>query len=194
MTKEAVAEKYKEICESGQLNQGTFMPKNKITSKKNKKKKSSFVPWILSLMIITIATTMVVALDVGGIYSKFLAPKSITSVPNEEKTKQEQLREYETSLNSLGDVVIASLGDVEKQAQELEVMSQTLGTKVSDMAELVKIYEEMSPIVAADVMASLDTDMTVSILRNMGTDRIATILSLMNPDDAAKVTKSLYPQ
>ena len=193
MTKEAVAERYKKICESGQLNQGTFMPENKTAKNKNKKK-YTFIPFILSLMIITILVTMVVALDVGGIYTKFFAPKPVPNMQNDEKTKRERLEEYEMSLNVLEETVMSSLGDMEQQAAELEAMSQTLAPQITDIAELVKIYEEMSPIVAAEIITSLDTNMSVSILKNMESDKIASILSLMNPETAAKITKSLYLQ
>lgn len=95
----------------------------------------------------------------------------------EEKKKEEAKQSKPVSLTK---------EEIEKQTKEREAAER------KRLSKLARLYNEMKPQEAADAMASLDDDLTVSILQRMDEGNAAKTLAKMDPDKTARLTKLMY--
>ncbi|HCB94176.1 MAG TPA: magnesium transporter MgtE [Selenomonas sp.] len=95
----------------------------------------------------------------------------------EEKKKEETKQSKTVSLTK---------EEIDKQTKEREAAER------KRISKLARLYNEMKPQEAADAMASLDDDLTVSILQSMDEGNAAKTLAKMEPEKTARLTKLMY--
>ena len=95
----------------------------------------------------------------------------------EEKKKEETKQSKTVSLTK---------EEIDKQTKEREAAER------KRIRMLARLYNEMKPQEAADAMASLDDDLTVSILQSMDEGNAAKTLAKMEPEKTARLTKLMY--
>lgn len=76
--------------------------------------------------------------------------------------------------------------EIDRQTKEREAAER------KRISKLARLYNEMKPQEAADAMASLDDDLTVSILQSMDEGNAAKTLAKMEPEKTARLTKLMY--
>lgn len=60
------------------------------------------------------------------------------------------------------------------------------------LTRLVRLYSEMKPKAAADIMASLNDDITIAILQKLDAAQAAKILAEFPPERSARLTQIIY--
>lgn len=82
--------------------------------------------------------------------------------------------------------VVLTKAEIEKQ------MKARQAEEKKRVSKLARLYNEMKPQEAADVMDALDDDMTIAILQRMDESQAAKILAKFDPDKSARLTKIMY--
>ncbi|MFC2740203.1 MAG: MotE family protein [Selenomonas sp.] len=75
---------------------------------------------------------------------------------------------------------------IEKQMKEREAQEK------KRVSKLARVYNEMKPQQAAEVMKDLDDDLSVAILQKMDESQAAKTLAAMDADQSARLTKLMY--
>lgn len=76
--------------------------------------------------------------------------------------------------------------EIEKQQQEQQAAEK------KRVARLARLYGEMKPKAAADIMAALNDDVTIAILQKLDDAQAAKILAEFDPEKAARLTRVMY--
>ena len=76
--------------------------------------------------------------------------------------------------------------EIEKQMKEREAQEK------KRVSKLARVYDEMKPQQAAEVMKDLDDDLSVAILQKMDESQAAKTLAAMDADQSARLTKLMY--
>ena len=76
--------------------------------------------------------------------------------------------------------------EIEKQMKEREAQEK------KRVSKLARVYNEMKPQQAAEVMKDLDDDLSVAILQKMDESQAAKTLAAMDADQSARLTKLMY--
>lgn len=76
--------------------------------------------------------------------------------------------------------------EIEKQHQEQQAAEKKRVTR------LARLYGEMKPKAAADIMAALNDDVTIAILQKLDDAQAAKILAEFDPEKAARLTRVMY--
>ena len=76
--------------------------------------------------------------------------------------------------------------EIEKQMKEREAAEK------KRVSKLARVYNEMKPKQAAEVMKDLDDDLSVAILQKMDESQAAKTLAAMDADQSARLTKRMY--
>ena len=76
--------------------------------------------------------------------------------------------------------------EIEKQMKEREAQEK------KRVSKLARVYNEMKPQQAAEVMKDLDDDRSVAILQKMDESQAAKTLAAMDADQSARLTKLMY--
>ena len=76
--------------------------------------------------------------------------------------------------------------EIEKQMKEREAQEK------KRVSKLARVYNEMKPQQAAEVMKDLDDDLSVAILQRMDESQAAKTLAAMDADQSARLTKLMY--
>ncbi len=82
--------------------------------------------------------------------------------------------------------VVLTKAEIEKQMKAKQAEER------KRISKLARLYNEMKPQEAADVMDSLDDDMAIAILQRMDESQAAKILAKFDPDKSARLTKIMY--
>ena len=76
--------------------------------------------------------------------------------------------------------------EIEKQMKEREAQEK------KRVSKLARVYNEMKPKEASEVMKDLDDDLSVAILQKMDESQAAKVLAAMDADQSARLTKLMY--
>ena len=76
--------------------------------------------------------------------------------------------------------------EIEKQMKEREAQEK------KRVSKLARVYNEMKPQQAAEVMKDLDDDLSVAILQKMDESQAAKTLAAMEAEQSARLTKLMY--
>lgn len=82
--------------------------------------------------------------------------------------------------------VLLTQAEIEKQHQEQQAAEKKRVTR------LARLYGEMKPKAAADIMAALSDDVTIAILQKLDDAQAAKILAEFDPEKAARLTRVMY--
>ena len=82
--------------------------------------------------------------------------------------------------------IVLTKAEIEKQMKAKQAEER------KRISKLARLYNEMKPAEAADVMDALDDDMTIAILQRMDESQASKILAKFDPDKAARLTKIMY--
>lgn len=82
--------------------------------------------------------------------------------------------------------ILLTQAEIEKQHQEQQAAEKKRVTR------LARLYGEMKPKAAADIMAALNDDVTIAILQKLDDAQAAKILAEFDPEKAARLTRVMY--
>ena len=82
--------------------------------------------------------------------------------------------------------ILLTPAEIEKQHQEQQAAEK------KRVARLARLYGEMKPKAAADIMAALNDDVTIAILQKLDDAQAAKILAEFDPEKAARLTRVMY--
>ena len=60
------------------------------------------------------------------------------------------------------------------------------------VSKLARLYNEMKPEAAADIMVDLDDEIAIAVLQKMDEAQAAKILAALEPGQSARLTRSIY--
>ena len=76
--------------------------------------------------------------------------------------------------------------EIEKQQKEEEAAER------KRVSKLARLYNEMKPEAAADIMVDLDDEIAVAVLQKMDESQAAKVLAALDPGQSARLTRSIY--
>ena len=82
--------------------------------------------------------------------------------------------------------IVLTQEDIEKQQKEAEAAER------KRVSKLAKLYNEMKPEAAADIMTDLDDEIAVAVLQKMDESQAAKVLASLDPGHSARLTRSIY--
>lgn len=82
--------------------------------------------------------------------------------------------------------ILLTQAEIEKQHQEQQAAEKKRVTR------LARLYGEMKPKAAADIMDALNDDVTIAILQKLEDAQAAKILAEFDPEKAARLTRVMY--
>lgn len=82
--------------------------------------------------------------------------------------------------------ILLTQAEIEKQHQEQQAAEKKRVTR------LARLYGEMKPKAAADIMDALNDDVTIAILQKLDDAQAAKILAEFDPEKAARLTRVMY--
>jgi len=108
----------------------------------------------------------------------------LTNLKNELDSLKAELDIKEKNLTEREQALL----DSEKKVKDLE---SKLSGQVSDLKEIVKIYENMQPEKAAAILSEMDPTLVAQIIRNMKKEKSAEILAAMDTKTAVEITNKI---
>ena len=60
------------------------------------------------------------------------------------------------------------------------------------VSKLARVYNEMKPEAAADIMVDLDDEIAIAVLQKMDESQAAKVLAALDPGQSARLTRSIY--
>lgn len=82
--------------------------------------------------------------------------------------------------------IVLTQEEIEKQQKEAEAAER------KRVSKLAKLYNEMKPEAAADIMTDLDDEIAVAVLQKMDESQAAKVLASLDPGHSARLTRSIY--
>lgn len=82
--------------------------------------------------------------------------------------------------------VVLTQEEIEKRQKEAEAAER------KRVSKLAKLYNEMKPEAAADIMTDLDDEIAVAVLQKMDESQAAKVLASLDPGHSARLTRSIY--
>ena len=82
--------------------------------------------------------------------------------------------------------VVLTKEEIEKRQKEEEAAER------KRVSKLAKLYNEMKPEAAADIMTDLDDEIAVAVLQKMDESQAAKVLAALDPGQSARLTRSIY--
>ena len=82
--------------------------------------------------------------------------------------------------------IVLTKEEIEKQQKEAEAAER------KRVSKLAKLYNEMKPEAAADIMTDLDDEIAVAVLQKMDESQAAKVLASLDPGHSARLTRSIY--
>lgn len=82
--------------------------------------------------------------------------------------------------------IVLTKEEIERQQKEEEAAEK------KRVSKLARLYNEMKPEAAADIMAGLDDDIAIAVLQKMDEAQAAKVLAALNPTQSARFTRSIY--
>lgn len=168
---------------------------------------------LLFAVIVSIVVLSFAGVDVAGAVQKYgqHIPGISKLIPAEEGTidLEAKLKQDVTNLEEINKENLTMIEQLEKEAEvrateitslqtQIEQLTEELNAKELEqqetkhtITELSKMYESMSAKNAAVILAELEDQDALTILRGLSTDALGAILEKMEPVDAARFTKLL---
>ena len=109
----------------------------------------------------------------------------------ENENLYEELKSKEQKIAELGQRLVDLQSTNEELNSIIEEMRQEEVNKQENFDKLLKIYENMTPTAAADILNTLDKEFALQILRGLSDKEAATILESMEVEDAAEFSKEM---
>lgn len=111
--------------------------------------------------------------------------------------QKNKLDEREKNLNELEEKLQLEKVALEQKVQELEQARREIASKLESRVQedeervkkLVDIYSNMKPQSAAQVIATLDEELAIHVLKRMKKQDAGNILNFMNPEKAKKLSE-----
>lgn len=111
--------------------------------------------------------------------------------------RKKALDEKEKSLKDLEEKLQLEKAALEKKVEELEGKRREIATKLESrvtedeerMKKLVEMYSNMKPQNAAQVIASLDEELAIHVLKRMKKQDAGNVLNFMNSEKAKKLSE-----
>ena len=82
--------------------------------------------------------------------------------------------------------IVLTQEEIEKKQKEEEAAER------KRVSKLAKLYNEMKPEAAADIMTDLDDEIAVAVLQKMDESQAAKVLASLDPVHSARLTRSIY--
>ena len=82
--------------------------------------------------------------------------------------------------------IVLTQEEIEKKQKEAEAAER------KRVSKLAKLYNEMKPEAAADIMTDLDDEIAVAVLQKMDESQAAKVLAALDPGQSARLTRSIY--
>ena len=82
--------------------------------------------------------------------------------------------------------IVLTQEEIEKKQKEEEAAER------KRVSKLAKLYNEMKPEAAADIMTDLDDEIAVAVLQKMDESQAAKVLAALDPGQSARLTRSIY--
>ena len=82
--------------------------------------------------------------------------------------------------------IVLTQEEIEKKQKEAEAAER------KRVSKLAKLYNEMKPEAAADIMTDLDDEIAVAVLQKMDESQAAKVLASLDPGHSARLTRSIY--
>ncbi len=76
--------------------------------------------------------------------------------------------------------------EIEKKQKEAEAAER------KRVSKLARVYNEMKPEAAADIMVDLDDEIAIAVLQKMDESQAAKVLAALDPAQSARLTRSIY--
>ena len=76
--------------------------------------------------------------------------------------------------------------EIEKKQKEAEAAER------KRVSKLARVYNEMKPEAAADIMVDLDDEIAIAVLQKMDESQAAKVLAALDPSQSARLTRSIY--
>lgn len=111
--------------------------------------------------------------------------------------RKKMLDEKEKSLNELEEKLQQEKLALEQKVQDLESARRDIASRLESRVQedeerikkLVDMYSNMKPQSAAQVIASLDEELAIGVLKRMKKQEAGNILNFMNPEKAKKLSE-----
>lgn len=113
--------------------------------------------------------------------------------------RRDELDQREKDLEIKSKVLDATQKRIDDKLEEMKTLEASLSKVVAQynekqdmqIASLVKIYESMKPIQAAQIFNELDMQILLEVIDKMSERKVAPVLALMDPKKARDVTQEL---
>lgn len=109
--------------------------------------------------------------------------------------ERKQLEELSKNLEAWELQLKAKESELLEQQKAIQEMQKKLESRLESIQELAKYYERMEPEDAVKIIDNMaDTQLVITVLKNMKQERASQILSLMEPGKAARIMEMMAPQ
>ena len=116
----------------------------------------------------------------------FVKPAPETEEASKEEMTDSKLNPDKDKEKRTSKPKVLTKEEIEKQMKEREAQEK------KRVSKLARVYNEMKPQQAAEVMKDLDDDLSVAILQKMDESQAAKTLAAMDADQSARLTKLMY--
>lgn len=82
--------------------------------------------------------------------------------------------------------VVLTQEEIERQQKEAEAAER------KRVSKLARVYNEMKPEAAADIMGGLEDEVAVAVLQKMDESQAAKVLAALDPTQSARLTRSIF--
>lgn len=110
------------------------------------------------------------------------APKT----PSEDLFKEDDKKDDTILKKEESKPVKITKAELDKEKQEREKAEK------KRISKLARLYNEMKPEEAADIMNNLEDSVAISILQKMDEGQASAVMARFDPDKAARITKIMY--
>jgi flagellar protein FlbB len=114
------------------------------------------------------------------------APNTGDETPAAQEPAAAPVTKAEPKVASASKPMVLTKAEIEKQMKAKEAAER------KRVSKLARLYNEMKPQEAADIMNDLDDDMIIAILQRMDEGQSAKILAKFDPEKSARLTKIMY--
>ncbi|MDW7673507.1 MAG: hypothetical protein SCK28_03105 [Bacillota bacterium] len=120
--------------------------------------------------------------------------EAVSPLEMENLSLQKQILELQKELTDTlteNNKLQLELVELEAMITELTAYKEAQESKQNSINELVEIYENMKPAIAAEIFMTLSDDLIIDILQQIPREQATKILSSMKPEVAGRLTKKL---
>jgi hypothetical protein len=118
----------------------------------------------------------------------FVKPVPLDGTANTDTTsnKVQDVKPNDKAPQTVSKPIVLTKAEIEKQ------MKAKQAEEKKRISKLARLYNEMKPQEAADIMNDMDDDMIIAILQKMDESQSAKVLTKFDPSKSARLTKIIY--